>query len=182
MPSPGFVLGSIVLLTVLGSSCTPRPDQSPGSDESGSLGTPPRMADSALRNAEYRIAFGSVKRVRLVNGRFDDPENHVSAILLQSLPGDLDGDGAEDAVVLIGSSGSASGSFTRMVPVLNRRRVQTGAATLLGDRIQLQAISLGDRTVVIEMITQGPRDPMCCPTLHVRQTYRLQGDSLAILP
>ena len=182
MPSPGCSLGSILVLTVLASGCTPRPDQSPGTDESGPAEGLAGLADSTIRNAEYRIEFGSVKRVRLANGRFDDPENHVSAILLQSLPGDLDGDGAEDAVVLIGSSGSASGSFTHIVPVLNRRRPVTGAATLLGDRIQLQAISLGDRTVVIEMITQGPKDPMCCPTQHVRQSYRLQGDSLAILP
>jgi hypothetical protein len=182
MSSPGFFHGSILVLALLGSACAPRPDQSPGTDGYGSAGGTAGLADSVIRNAEYRIEFGSVKRVRLANGRFDDPENHVSAILLQTLPGDLDGDDAEDAVVLIGSSGSASGSLTHIVPVLNRGRAVTGAATLLGDRIQLQAISLGDRTVVIEMITQGPKDPMCCPTQHVRQSYRLQGDSLAILP
>jgi len=181
---PRYSLAPALLLSLWAPACSPRPDQ-PGTG-AGSTAAPPAdgvaLDDAAIRNAEYHIDFGAVKRVTLVDGRFYDPANHVSVTLMQTLPGDLNGDRAEDAVVLIGSSAGASGSFTHLVPVLNRGgRAVTGTATLLGDRIQLQAVSLGDRTVVIEMVTQGPRDPMCCPTQQVRQSYRLQGDSLAIL-
>jgi hypothetical protein len=141
------------------------------------------LDDAAARSAEYRVGLGAVKRVTLADGKFYDSTSHLSVTLLQTLPGDLDGDQAEDAVVLLGSSAGASGTFSHLVPVLNRGgQAVPGAATLLGDRILLQAISLADRIVTVEMITQGPRDPMCCPTQPVRQRYRLERDSLVMLP
>jgi hypothetical protein len=35
---------------------------------------------------------------------------------------------------------------------------------LLGDRIQINALSIENNKIVVDMITHGPEDPMCCPT------------------
>jgi hypothetical protein len=32
--------------------------------------------------------------------------------------------------------------------------------------------------IVVDMVTHGPDDSMCCPTQQVVQTYALQGEEL----
>jgi hypothetical protein len=52
------------------------------------------------------------------------------------------------------------------------------AIALLGDRAQINSLSIRDGEIVVDMITQGPNDPMCCPTLRVVETYELRGNEL----
>jgi len=32
--------------------------------------------------------------------------------------------------------------------------------------------------ITVDMVTHGPDDPMCCPTVEATQKYKLQGDTL----
>ena len=52
------------------------------------------------------------------------------------------------------------------------------ATTLLGDRVQINSLSIADNQIVVDMVAQGPNDPICCPTQQVLHTYELQDDSL----
>jgi hypothetical protein len=35
--------------------------------------------------------------------------------------------------------------------------------------------------ITVDMVTHGPDDPMCCPTVEATQKYKLQGDTLVQL-
>jgi heat shock protein HslJ len=49
----------------------------------------------------------------------------------------------------------------------------------LGDRVDIHDLAFRDGQVVVTMITQGPQDAMCCPTLHVARHFTVQGSKLA---
>ncbi len=52
------------------------------------------------------------------------------------------------------------------------------ATIFIGDRVQINAITIDNGEVVLDMITHGPDDPMCCPSQHVIQKFSLQGSEL----
>ncbi|MGD8902000.1 MAG: hypothetical protein PVI67_00405, partial [Anaerolineae bacterium] len=52
------------------------------------------------------------------------------------------------------------------------------AWTQLGDRVQINALFIQNGEIVVDMVTHGPDDPMCCPTQQVVQTFALQGEEL----
>jgi len=101
--------------------------------------------------------------------------------------GDLDGDGADEAVVLIGSSGGGSGSLTHVVAFGRRdgRPVQLAAA-LLGDRVQVRAARIEDRLLRIYLVQAGEGDAACCPGEVTIRGYRLapaqEGDGARLTP
>jgi hypothetical protein len=91
--------------------------------------------------------------------------------------GDLDGDGTKDAVVVLGASGGGSGKFYLLAAVLNRDgKAHASATKLLGDRIIVNNVSIGARLVSVDIVTQGPNDPLCCPTKRETLKFMLQGD------
>ena len=93
--------------------------------------------------------------------------------------GDLNGDGVDDAVVLLAESSGGSGVFTYMAAMVNQDGEWVNADTvLIGDRTQIKSMTIQDGQVVLEVVTQGPNDPMCCPSLKVRTTYALQDGEL----
>jgi hypothetical protein len=103
--------------------------------------------------------------------------------LLQTLGGDLDGDGKGDGVAILAANFGGTGTFVQAVPVLNRDgKAVVGRGAPLGDRTRVQALSINADTVVIEMVAAGPSDPACCPSDTVTQRFHLVGDSLALLP
>ena len=93
--------------------------------------------------------------------------------------GDLNSDGVDDAAVLLAENSGGSGVFTYVASVLNQagQPVNTGAV-LLGDRTQIKSMVVQQGQIVLEVVTQGPDDPMCCPTSKVRTTYALQNDQV----
>ena len=52
------------------------------------------------------------------------------------------------------------------------------AWTLLGDRVQINSLAIQGNEIVVDMVTHGPDDPMCCPTQQVMQIYALQGEEI----
>lgn len=133
----------------------------------------------ALRQGTFRLPDLD-RPVTLSDGAFVATDGATRVRLLQTLGGDLDGDGAADAVAFLTVSAGGSGLFHYVVPMLGRAPAAVqGRVTLLGDRVQLLALSLDARALTVELLTQGPEDPLCCPTVQVKRVYRLLGDSLA---
>ena len=58
-----------------------------------------------------------------------------------------------------------------MDPAERRRRLRKVYDILLALAEQAEAAS-------VDMVTQEPDDPMCCPTQRVVKTYALEGDQL----
>lgn len=95
------------------------------------------------------------------------------------LSGDLDGDGADDAVVFLLERGGGSGAFTYVAAQLNRagQPVDAGAVRI-EDRIGVKAAAVEDGQVALDIITQGPGDVACCGTHKAHKTYALQDGRL----
>ena len=85
------------------------------------------------------------------------------------------------AVILVTNPGG-SGTFYDLALVVDRDgEPQNIASTQLGDRIKINALSFQDGAILVDMITQGPDDPYCCPTLQVLRRYELQDQQLVLV-
>jgi hypothetical protein len=141
--------------------------------------------EQVLKNLEYRSTFTASGTASLVNGEYREPAAPGSAsetVVTLTGPvatGDLNGDGVPDAVAVLATSTGGSGTFVDLAAVVMQDGKPVNVATApLGDRVQVNSVSVTDGTITVDMITQGPNDPMCCPTQHVQETYQLQGDQL----
>jgi heat shock protein HslJ len=116
----------------------------------------------------------------LVDGVYSEPVAPDSAIELSiSLGEDLAFDRARQraAAILIASPGG-SGTFYELALVEADGAPRHVASATLGDRVLIESLSFDGDEIVVEMVTQGPEDPMCCPTQRVRVRYALQEGRL----
>lgn len=139
----------------------------------------------ALKNAAYFSEWPADGVAQLVDGKYQEEyeEGAASELFIVFTDmyafGDLDGDGVEDAAVVLATSGGGSGLFMSLEAVINDGGTPHHVATaFLGDRVELKSISIESGVITVDMVTHGPDDPMCCPTLEVTQEYELQGDQL----
>lgn len=147
---------------------------------------PAALTLDVLKNAEYRSDFTASKKARLVDGKYEEAAAPGSAskitvqLLAQPLAfADLNGDGVDDAIVIIASSGGGSGTYYTLDVVLNDKGTpKHAAAILLGDRVQVKGLSVKGADITVAMVIQGPKDPLCCPTLDTTVTYRYQNEQL----
>jgi heat shock protein HslJ len=146
------------------------------------------LALEALQNASYQGIYD--EPVQLTEGRYEGEPfvpggaSRPTVVLHPEVYafGDLNGDGVDDAAVILIESSGGSGSFIYLAAVINEGGAPVNVAThLVGDREQVQAISIEDGEITLNMVTHGPDDPMCCPTQEVTKRYRLQGDQLVEL-
>jgi heat shock protein HslJ len=78
--------------------------------------------------------------------------------------GDLDGDGVEEAVVLL-TSGSGGTGVVSFLAVMKRdgASVRNVATHALGDRAQLRSARIDSRTLLVSAVRAGANDAACCP-------------------
>jgi heat shock protein HslJ len=142
------------------------------------------LTPEALANGVYQSEWPEDGVAQLTDGEYRKPivEGSSTELIIQLTDiasGDLDGDGVEDAAVILVTDPGGSGTFYDLAAVLNRNGKPEHVATAsLGDRAEIRAFSIETGQVIIEMVTHGPDDPMCCPTQIVRNTYALEGDTL----
>ena len=176
---------NLLVLAALVASCGREPRR-PTPDTTAVAAPPSSHLSSAdIEHAEYSFTFVErpVGPFHFTNRRWRDTSEQATVMLLQTLGGDLDGDGRGDGVAILAANFGGTGTFVSAVPVLNRDgKAVAGRGAPLGDRTDVRALSLVGDTVVIEMISAGPGDPACCPSDTVTQRYHLVGDSLALLP
>ena len=147
-------------------------------DESG-------LTEAALTEAQYDLP--DLGAITLQAGRFErktgSGATEVDQVFFQAAGfGDLDGDGNADAAAVLAVQSGGSGSFYYLAAMLDQagEPEQAGVA-LLGDRIQLQSVTIQDGLIVVRMKAHAADDPMCCPSLDVTQTYRLADGALELV-
>ncbi len=143
-------------------------------------------------NASYSVpSLGEQPQVGVItfeNGRFEDPNRRLNAVLSrqqgQIAFGDLDGNGQQDAVMIMAVNTGGSGIFVYLAPLLNLDgAIESPMLAGLGDRIQVNRVRiLDDGLISVNMIIQGPNDPQCCPTQEVTQFYRVIDGSVVQVP
>jgi len=147
-------------------------------------GSPPPLTEDALKNAEYGGIYE--EPVQLTNGKYEGEPfveggaSRPTVLFIEPYAlGDLNGDGAEDAAVLLVENSGGSGSFVYLAAVVNKDgKPENAATTLLEDRAQVKSLTIANGKITVEMVTHGPEDPRCCPSQEETRVYKLEGDRL----
>jgi hypothetical protein len=131
------------------------------------------LSIDSVRNAVYDIP--KIGQITFIDGAYDRPANdslgqsyvHVGLVDLFTF-GDLNGDGSEDAITFLASNFGGPEIFLSLEVLLNNNGSPSHAASYpIGDRVGIDSVEIVGGVIDIHIITQGPDDPMCCPTLHV---------------
>jgi hypothetical protein len=147
----------------------------------------PGLTPDLLANATYpnlTVADGVTEEdITLVDGEFSDEEAAIDVGLTGDVAfGDLNGDRVPDAALILVGSGGGTGVFLDLAAVLNLDGEPAPVDTVfLGDRVQIEDLWIEGGRVLLDVITHGPEDPMCCPTQTARLAYALENDTLTEL-
>lgn len=143
------------------------------------------LTANELRSGEYRSAWSSKGKIRLRDGIYQEkiaPDSATELVvrLTDKIAfGDLNGDGVEDAAVILVSDPGGSGTFYDLAAVINREgKAEYAASVFLGDRVKVEKIDIRSGQIVVKMVIHHRTDLRCCPSLRVEQEYGLQGDEL----
>jgi heat shock protein HslJ len=141
-----------------------------------------------LANMSYLSEWTDSGTVQLVNGEYRTPAAEGSAtelvVMLTNYAafGDLDGDGQDEAVVILVTNPGGSGTFYNLAVVRKQGEALSNlATTLLGDRVQIKSIRIENGEAMVDMLTHGPDDGMCCPTQYTVNRYVLQNGELILI-
>jgi hypothetical protein len=138
----------------------------------------------SLWSAAYRVDALGDTAVRLVDGSVEDtrPDGGVrfrARLRTVHARGDLDADGKEEAAVVLESETGGSGVFVDLVVFTadgsGPRQLE---ARFLGDRVQVESLSLENGSVIVVLLTHDDEDPLCCPTRSVVRRFVWEADTL----
>lgn len=145
---------------------------------------PPLTADM-LRNGTYKLPqLGET--VTLTDGKFDraiSNEDLLHVALLDPIAfGDLNGDGAVDAAVLLSENEGGPGFLISVVAMLNAGGAPVQSADrFIEDRAQINAMTVQNGRIVFNAILHGVNDSMCCPSFPVKETLQLRNNQLILI-
>jgi len=153
--------------------------------------TPPTTVASALtpdqvKNAKYQLVVQDAHSVvQLTNGAYQSTTdvsspNFMSINLASQMAfGDLDGNGAGDAAVLLAENYGGSGVFVSLIAILNQNGQPTQTASeLIDDRPIINGLSIKDGQIFLDATVHGPNDPGCCAAQGTQRTYQLVAGKL----
>ena len=146
----------------------------------------PPLTLNTLKNAEYQSEFPKSKKARLTDGKYEEEivPGSASKLVIVIYPtyalGDLNGDGVNDAAVVLAANMGGSGTFVHLAAVVNQNGTpQHVASVSLGDRVKIEAMAIKAGVITVDVVTHGPQDPLCCPTQKATKSFRLLADKLA---
>lgn len=175
-------------LTALAPTQPAAPIEQPTAQPTAQPTTPPTAEPVAalpldlLRNAAYKSADWG--EFMLTDGIYyrtpptsqESPEAYTTRMLDTVLYGDLNADGAQDALVFLATQNGGTGHFIEMAAMLNSNGGASNAATIfLGDRVAIESGAIEAGVITLNMRVQGPNDGMCCPSQLVTWTFRLEN-------
>ena len=169
---------TLVLLATLAACCSCMPASNTASQ--ATLSTPVSADPAAMT---YRSSWLESGQVTLAQGIYRAPAAPGSAAELvvrltdRQTFGQLDGRNA-GAVVLVTQAGG-TGTFYDLA-LLNQEPNGwvNSDVVLLGDRVAIHELAIRDNQVVVDMTTQSPQDPMCCPKLRVQRRFAVHDGQL----
>ncbi len=142
-----------------------------------------RLTPEMLGNLSYPSEYTADGTAPLTDGQYEEAAAPGSATKTQvqllsdtTAFGDLDADGVDDAAVVLISDPGGSGTFYDLVAVLDRNgNAFPVATTFLGDRIEINAVTIEDGQIVVDMLTRGPDEAMAAdPTQPVTRVFGIK--------
>lgn len=174
------VLGALLILIAGLTGCW---NSSPTSI-SPSIQTTTPMASPTIKLMDITQATlenFTIAGMTLQNGRFQG-DRTTSNLVEPVAFGDLNGDELKDAAVVLATNTGGSGTFYTLSAVLNQSGKPVEETYVeFGDRQKLIDLKIIDRRIILDYMTQGPSDPLCCPTQHVLAIYELENKELHLI-
>ena len=97
--------------------------------------------------------------------------------------GDLDGDGLDEAAVVLTTNFGGTGVFHYLAVVGQEGDDNSNIATrFVGDRIQVRGLRIEEGNAILDLVRAGPTDPSCCPTEVASLAFRLVDGQLTVIP
>jgi heat shock protein HslJ len=147
----------------------------------------PALTLQELKNASYKGVEAAGGAFTLANGRWEGKPYEPGSASVPSvtflrdfrLAGDLNGDGAEEAVVLLTAGTGGTGEVWYLAVVGKPGGKVTNIATApIGDRVQVRDAKIDGRRIVVDLVQAGENDAACCPGDLVVRTWELAGAAL----
>jgi heat shock protein HslJ len=148
----------------------------------GAAPTPEQLANMAYTGI-YE------KAITLTNGRWEgDPfvtggASRPAVGLVDDfiLTGDLNADGNDEAVVLLWESTGGSGTYNYIaVTGLRDGKPYNLGTALIGERIQVRAGRIIGNRIELDVVQQGPKDAVCCPSQKSTRYWTLDASGLHV--
>jgi hypothetical protein len=173
---------------------SPSPTDSPSPTSAVATQSPentavPTLTEEQLRNATLTFTGSDqmIRTVSFINGKYEEGSdaNQASHLIIslgeQIAFGDLNADGAQDAVVSIGENYGGTGVFVSILAILNEHG-QPNAVALAGieDRGIINQLKIEAGQIMVDATVHGPGDPMCCATQPTTRVYRLVENNLEL--
>jgi Immunoglobulin-like domain of bacterial spore germination len=148
----------------------------------------PPLTLEQLRNTQYQLVFqDSHAVVQLKDGLFESTTDPFSPTyqwikLIEPVAlGDLNGDGAPDAAVLLAENYGGTGVFVSVLAMLNRggKPVQV-ASEMIDDRPIINSIVIQNGQILLDATIHGPNDPGCCAAWPTQRTFLYRAGKLVM--
>jgi uncharacterized protein/heat shock protein HslJ len=147
---------------------------------------------SALKNTAYQgFESGAYRRVVLNNGLWvGEPYQPGGAISPQVMLidgikaiGDLNGDGEDEAVVLLNYAPGGTGQFLNLAVMSKSGAEVQGkadniATIFVGDRVRVRELNIKNGKIILGVVQVGPKDAICCPGEVAERVWELNGTTL----
>jgi hypothetical protein len=183
------MVDSLTKQALISSQNKPTPTKTPSKPEV-QVSQAPTAGNSAQvakdpQNATYTI---DGKSVTLTNGKAEEPAAPGSASMItttmfgEPTVGDLNGDGANDAGVILVVDGSGSGTFFYAAAALINTSTSTYNGTnaiILGDRISPQTKDIQNQIYTVNFAERKEGEPMTTsPSVGVSKYFKVNGTTL----
>ena len=138
-----------------------------------------------IKNSSFTLPVLG-KQVQLINGSYhgtvSGAMNLSVSVLDPIVLGDLNGDEAVDAAVLLAEAGSGSGIVVSLIIMINQdgKLVQSGSKVVDNQPI-IHDMTLEDNQIILETTIHATQDAECCPTFDVIQTYQWKNNSITLM-
>jgi heat shock protein HslJ len=140
-----------------------------------------------LKNARYHGVEEAGAAFELTNGKWEGKPYEPGGASVPSvtfvrdfrLAGDLNGDGAEEAVVLLAAGTGGTGEMWYLAVFGSPGGKVTNIATApIGDRVQVRDAKIDGRRIVVDLVQAGENDAGCCPGDLVTRNWELADAAL----
>ncbi len=147
---------------------SPEPTRTSPSVTETSLSSP--ISLDVLKNFTYWVEDFNTLAV-LQDGVFAN-EKIQGRLIEPAAFGDLNGDGQQDAAVILEINSGGTGRFFDLIALLNQDGAPTQAGfTAIGDRQVINRLEIADGRIILDYLTQPLDGPLCCPNEHRLRSY-----------
>jgi hypothetical protein len=132
-----------------------------------------------IREGEYQLgATDALEIVQLTDGDFQQGthgnDNYLAITMTDfAAIGDLNADGKDEVAALFSENYGGAGTFVFLAVYADVNGTWTfQTSTIVDDRPRLNALSIEQGEIFLDVTIHGPDEEMCCPTLRTTRHYR----------